>query len=125
MEIKPIKTAHDYTIALEEISSLFDAPLGSAEGDKLDILVTLIEAYEQKHFPIEAPDPVEAIKFRMDQLGFSNKDLEPIFGSRGRVSEILNRKRKLTLEMIRKLHTILHIPSDSLIGEYPMNSSHT
>lgn len=120
MEIKPIKTDADYKEALQEIEKIFDAAYGSQEGDKLDILVTLVEVYEEKHFPIDAPDPVEAIKFRMEQLGFKNKDLEPILGSRGRVSEILNKKRRLTLDMIRGLHKTLNIPSDSLISDYPI-----
>lgn len=120
MDITPIKTEADYKAALARIDALFDAQNGTEEGDVLDILVTLVEAYEERHFPIQLPNPIDAIYFRMEQLGYSNKDLEPILGGRGRVSEILNRKRKLTLAMIRRLHSILHIPYDSLISDYPL-----
>jgi HTH-type transcriptional regulator/antitoxin HigA len=122
MEIKPIKTESDYQSALIEIEKLFDAAYGSVDGDKLDILVTLVQSYEEKYFPIDSTDPIEAIKFRMEQLNFRNKDLEPLLGTRGRVSEILNIKRRLTLEMIRMLHNTLHIPSSVLIAEYPLSN---
>lgn len=115
MEIRPIKTEQDYDAALEEVEALWGAEADSPEGDKLDVLITLIEAYEAKHHPIDPPDPVEAILFRMEQAGLQRKDLEPYIGHSGRVSEVLNHKRPLTLEMIRKLWTGLHIPLESLI----------
>ena len=119
MDIRPIRTEEDYKAALGEVSVLMggDPALGCAEGDRLDILVTLVQAYEARHFPIAAPDPVEAIKFRMDQSGMSVKDLEPLIGKRNRVYEVLNRKRPLTLAMIRRLHQKLGIPADALIAE--------
>lgn len=119
MEIRPIHTDADYKAALKEISFLMDSDpdLGTPEGDRLDILVTLVQAYEARHVPITAPDPVEAIKFRMDQSGLSVKDLEPLIGRSNRVYEVLNRKRPLTLAMIRKLHKGLGIPADVLIAE--------
>ena len=119
MEIRPVRTKADYKAALEEISTLMDsdpAP-GTPEGDRLDILATLVQAYEARHVPITAPDPVEAIKFRMDQGGLSVKDLEPMIGNSNRVYEILNRKRPLTLAMIRRLHQGLGIPAEVLIAE--------
>lgn len=117
MEIKPIRTEADYQAALGEIEPYFDnePALGSAESDRFEILATLIEAYEAKHFPVEAPDPVEAIKFRMEQGGLTPKDLVPAIGRLNRVYEILNRKRSLTLNMIWKLHEMFGIPADSLI----------
>lgn len=115
MQIKPIKTDEDHSVALAEIEQLWDAPPGSEEADRLDVLVTLVEAYETKHQPILPPDPVEAILFRMDQLGMTRRDLIPYFGTRGRVSEILNRTRGLSLSMIRRLHEGLGIPADVLI----------
>ena len=115
MEIRPIKTEQDYDAALAEVESLWGAEADTPEGDKLDVLITLIEAYEAKHHPIAPPDPVEAILFRMEQAGLQRKDLEPYIGHSGRVSEVLNHKRPLTLEMIRKLWTGLHIPLESLI----------
>ena len=117
MEIKPIKTERDYKNALKEIESLFDAKFGTAAGDHLDVLTTLVEAYEAKHFSIDAPDPIEAIYFAMEQQGLNRKDLEQYIGGRARVSEVLNRKRALTLPMIRKLHQSLGIPADVLIQE--------
>ncbi len=119
MDIHPIRTETDYKITLKEISALMNADpeLGTPEGDRLDILVTLVQAYERKHVPVAAPDPVEAIKFRMDQNGLSIKDLEPIIGKSNRVYEVLNRKRPLTLAMIRRLHRKLGIPADVLIAE--------
>lgn len=118
MTLKLIKTKKDYEHALKRLEVIFDARPGTKEGDELDILALLIEKYEQEHFPIEAPDPIEAIKFRMEQMGYKQKDLENIIGYKGRVSEILNRKRKLTLEMIRKIHETLQIPTDVLLQEY-------
>ncbi|MDX2002676.1 MAG: transcriptional regulator [Chitinophagales bacterium] len=118
MEIKLIKTENDYQQALKRLEGIFDAKKGSKEGDELEILSLLIEKYEDEHYPIDAPDPIEAIKFRMEQNGYEPKDLEKIIGSRGRVSEILNKKRKLTLEMIRKLHNQWHIPTDVLVQPY-------
>ena len=117
MEIKPIKNERDYRRALKEIDRLMNARLNTAEGDRLDILVTLVEAWEEKHWPIDLPDPVEAILFAMDQQGLSRRDLEPFIGSRARVAEVLNHKRPLTLPMIRRLHQGLGIPAEVLIGE--------
>lgn len=117
MEISIIKTKRDYEKALEEIDGLLDAPANSEDSEKLEILSILVEDYENKNFPIEAPDPIEAINFRMDQMGLARKDLEDSIGSRGRVSEILNKKRSLTLPMIRKLGKLLNIPGDILIQD--------
>lgn len=116
LRIRPIKTERDYEQALARINQLMDAKTGTEAGDELDVLVTLAEAYESKHHPIHPPDPIEAIKFRMEQMGLTRKDLEPIIGGRGRVSEVLSRRRSLSLEMIRRLHAELHIPLESLIG---------
>jgi HTH-type transcriptional regulator/antitoxin HigA len=116
MDIRPIKTEADYERALGEIERLWGAAANTPKGDKLDILLTLVEAYEQAHYPMDPPDPVEAIKFRMEQMGLTRKDLEPYLGKRGRVAEVLNRQRKLSLSMIRRLHRHLHIPLESLIG---------
>ena len=116
MDIHPIKTAADYDRGLADIERLWGAAENTSQGDKLDILLTLVEAYEQAHYPIDPPDPVEAIKFRMEQMGLSRKDLEPYIGKRGRVAEVLNHQRSLSLNMIRRLHTHLHIPLESLIG---------
>ena len=118
MNIHPIRTKSDYKRALREVSAYFnDEPEpGSEDGDRFEILTTLVEAYEAKHFPIEAPDPIEAIRFRMEQGGLSVKDLVPSIGQPNRVYEVLNRKRGLTLEMIRNLHRNLGIPAESLIG---------
>lgn len=115
MDIKPIKTDADYRAALKEIESLMMAGPDTPEGEKLDILVTLVEAYEHKHYPLDLPDPVEAIKFEMEQKGLTVKDLEPMIGKSNRVYEILNRKRSLTLKMIWKLNQELGIPAESLI----------
>lgn len=115
MHIKPIKTNADYRATLAEIEGLMSAKLNTPEGDRLDVLVTLVEAYESKHFPIDLPDPVEAIKFRMEQAGLTAKDLEPYIGRSNRVYEILNRKRPLTLAMIWRLNQGLGIPAESLI----------
>ena len=115
MEIKPIKTKAAYRAALKEIDSLMLARPNTAEGDRLDVLVTLVEAYERKHFPMDLPDPVEAIKFCMEQRALTPKDLVPMVGGLNRVYEILNRKRPLTLRMIWRLHQGLGIPAESLI----------
>lgn len=116
MTIVPIKSQREYERALRRIEALMDATPGTKAGDELDVLTTLVEAYEAKHYAICPSDPIEAIKFRMDQLGMTRKDLEILLGGRGRVSEILTRKRTLSLEMIRRLHRTLHIPLESLIG---------
>ncbi len=115
MDIKPIKTDADYRAALKEIESLMMATPDTAAGEKLDVMVTLIEAYEAKHFPMDLPDPVAAIKFEMERKGLTVKDLEPMIGKSNRVYEILNHKRSLTLKMIWKLHEGLGIPAESLI----------
>ena len=115
MNIKPIRTEADYQATLKEIESLMGAELDSPEGEKLDVLTTLVEAYEFKHYPMELPDPVAAIKFEMERSGLTVKDLEPMIGKSNRVYEILNHKRSLTLKMIRKLHEELGIPVESLI----------
>lgn len=117
MNIKPIKTDADYRAALQEIEMLMMAESSTPEGEKLDVLVTLIEAYERKQFPLDLPDPVEAIKFEMEQKGLTVRDLEPMIGKSNRVYEILNRKRSLTLKMIWKLHQGLGIPAESLIKQ--------
>ena len=115
MNIFPIRTENDYDAALKRIDQLMNAELGTPEGDELDILVTLVEAYEAKHYPIPSCDPIEAIKFRMEQMGLEAKDLTPIIGSRSKVSEVLNRKRQLSIAMIRNLNAQLHLPFESLI----------
>lgn len=117
MDIRPIRTQADYRATMREISAYFDNEPnpGTPDGDRFDILLTLAEAYETRHFPVDLPDPVEAIKFRMEQGDLTPKDLEPMIGRMNRVYEILNRKRPLTLAMIRKLHTGLGIPAESLI----------
>ncbi|WP_322996085.1 transcriptional regulator [Castellaniella sp.] len=117
MEIRPIRTDADYKAALKVISRLMehDPDIGTSDGDRLDVLTTLVQAYEAKNFPIDLPDPVEAIKFRMEQGGLTPKDLEPMIGQRNRVYEILNHKRSLTLPMIWRLHKGLGIPAENLI----------
>jgi HTH-type transcriptional regulator/antitoxin HigA len=115
MDIKPIKTKADYRAALKEIEGLMAAGANTREGERLDVLVTLVEAYERKHFPMELPDPIEAIKFRMESLGLKPKDLQPMIGGLNRVYEVLNRTRPLTLAMIRRLHEGLGIPAECLI----------
>jgi len=115
MNIKPIRSEADYQDALNEVECLMHAKADSPEGEKLDVLVTLIEAYEAKHFPMELPDPIEAIKFEMERQGLTVKDLEPMIGKSNRVYEILNYKRSLTLSMIWKLNQNLGIPAESLI----------
>lgn len=118
MEIKPIKTEQDYQNALLRLEQIFDATKGTRSGDELEVLSILIDKYENEQFIIEFPDPIEAIKFRMEQLGLKQKDLVEEMGLKSRVSEILNRKRKLTLDMIRKIHQALNIPTEVLIQEY-------
>jgi HTH-type transcriptional regulator/antitoxin HigA len=118
MTIKPIKTEKDYQDALKRLDILFDAKKGTSEGDELEILSILIDKYENEKFPIGFPDPIEAIKFRMEQMGYNQNDLAKVVGLKSRASEILNKKRKLTLEMIRQLHDILKIPTEVLIQAY-------
>jgi HTH-type transcriptional regulator / antitoxin HigA len=118
MEIRPIRTEADYQHALKEIERLFEAVPNTPEFDRLDILSTLVEAYEQVAYPIDLPDPIEAIQYYMEVRGWSRRELESCLGSRARVSEILSRKRSLTLEMIRKLHEQLGIPAELLIRPY-------
>jgi HTH-type transcriptional regulator/antitoxin HigA len=118
MNINLIKTESDYNQALERLEVIFDAKKGTQEGDELELLGILIDQYENEKFPIDLPDPIEAIKFRMEQMGYTQNDLARIIGFKSRASEILNRKRKLSLEMIRQLHTSLNIPTDVLIQTY-------
>lgn len=118
MEIKAIKTEQDYNQALERLNKIFHAEVDSLEGDEAEILSILIEKYEEKNYPIGMPDPIEAIKFRMEQMNMKQKDLAEIVGFTSRVSEILNKKRKLTLSMIRKLSVTLHIPTEVLVQDY-------
>jgi HTH-type transcriptional regulator / antitoxin HigA len=115
MEIKPIRTKADYRAALKEIEGLMPAEADTPEGERLDVLVTLVEAYEKRRYPLDLPDPVEAIKFRMEQQGLTPKDMVPMIGRINRVYEVLNRRRPLTLAMIQRLHTQLGIPAESLI----------
>ena len=114
-EVKPIRTESDHLAALAEIERLWGAPSGTPEGDRLDVLATLIDAFESEHHPIDPPDPIEAIKFRMEQQGLSRKDLEEILGTRTRVAEVLNRRRGLSINMIRRLHDRLGISAEILI----------
>jgi HTH-type transcriptional regulator/antitoxin HigA len=118
MNINLIKTEDDYNQALERLELIFDAKKGTEEGDELELLGILIDQYENDHFPIDLPDPIEAIKFRMEQMGYNQNDLAKIIGFKSRASEILNRKRKLSLEMIRQIHTSLNIPTEVLIQTY-------
>ena len=120
MDIKPIRTQRDYKTALAEIERLFDAKPGTPDGDRLDVLATLVEVYEQEHYPVLPPDPVEAIRYFMESRGLSRKDLEPYLGSRAKVSEVLNRRRPLSIEMIRRLHEGLGIPAEVLILPYDL-----
>jgi HTH-type transcriptional regulator/antitoxin HigA len=122
MDITPIRSEADYESALERIEEIWDAESGTPESDELDVLSILVEDYEEKHYPIPPPDPIEAIKFRMEQMGMTRKDLEPYLGSRGRVAEVLNRKRGLSIEMIRNLSQGLGISADVLVGQYPLES---
>jgi HTH-type transcriptional regulator/antitoxin HigA len=118
MKLKPIRTEEEYDRALKRLEKIFDSEPETKEGDELEVLALLIEAYEDKHYPIGPPDPIEAIKFRMEQMGLKQKDLGIILGHKSRASEILNRKRKLTLEMIRKINRELKIPTEVLVQEY-------
>lgn len=123
MNVRPIKSEADYRAALAEIEQLFDSSPGTREGDRLEVLTTLVEAYEKRHYSVPAPDPIEAIKYHMESRGLSRGDLEPYIGSRARIAEILNRKRPLSLEMIRRLHNGLGIPAETLIQPYPLARS--
>jgi len=115
IEVRPIRTKRDYEAALKEVERLWGAKAGTSEGDRLDVLATLIDAYETEHYPLDPPDPVEAIKFRMEQQGLTRRDLEEIIGTRTRIAEVLNRKRGLSIAMIRRLHERLGISADVLI----------
>jgi HTH-type transcriptional regulator/antitoxin HigA len=115
MEIKPIRTERDYERALREVERLMDAKPGNAEDDRLDVLATLVDAYESKHFPIDPPDPIEAIRFRLEQQGLDTRALVGVIGGRSRVYEVMNGKRALSLEMIRRLHERFGIPAEVLI----------
>ena len=123
MEIRPIRTDEEYRAALMEIERLWNFGPGSAEGDYVEVLATLVEAHEGKHHPVPAPDPIAAIEFMMEQKGLTRRDLEPAIGSRGRVSEVLNRKRPLTLPMVRALSALLDIPTDVLVQAYDTQSA--
>ena len=116
MKIHPVKTSHDHKRALQRIDSLMDAEPDTEDGEELDVLVTLVETFENEHFPIGVPDPVAALLFRMDQTGMDGKALEPFLGGRGRVSKVLNRKRSLSMTQIRKLHEGLNNPFENLMG---------
>ncbi len=118
MKIAPIRNEKDYQNALKRLELIFDAKKGTEQGDELEILSILIDRYENENFPIGMPDPIEAIKFRMEQMGMKQKDLAEVVGFKSRVSEILSKKRKLTLDMIRKLNTTLHIPTEVLVQDY-------
>lgn len=117
MQIKPIRNNTDYRAALRTVETLMSAKAGTREGETLDVMTTLVEAYERQHFPMDLPDAVDAIKFRMEQQGLTVKDLEPLIGRSNRVYEVLNRKRALTLVMIRRLHESLGIPAESLLRQ--------
>lgn len=125
MDIRPIRTESDYSAALARIEGLMNARPGTSEGDRLDVLVTLVEAWEREHYPMDFPDPVEAIRFRMEQQGLTVDDLVPVIGRRNRVYEVLARKRPLTLRMIEGLHEMLGIPAESLLrqGARPVDRS--
>ena len=118
MKIKVIKTQRDYNQALKRLEAIFDADATTPKGDEAEVLSILIEKYEDEHYSIEAPDPIEAIKFRMEQMNLDNDDLAKVIGYKSRVSEIFNRKRKLSLKMIRNLHDKLKIPYESLLSDY-------
>jgi len=120
MELKPIKTETDYRKALMRLEIIFDAPINSKNGDEAEILSLLIENYENENYPIEAPDPIEAIKIRMEELNIRQKDLVGIIGGKSRVSEILNRKKRLTVDMIREFERILHISASVLVNNYQL-----
>ena len=123
MNIKPIKTENDYDLALQEIESLFGTPSGSEDSDRLEVLVTLVQAYEAENHPIGPPDPIAAIEYEMEKRGLSRKDLEAVIGSSGRVSEVLNRQRPLTVSMIKRLYHAYQIRPEILIADYPVNRS--
>lgn len=123
LKVRPIKSEEDYEAALGEIEKLWDAKPETPNGDMLDILSTLVEKYEEEHFPIEAPNPIEAIKFRMEQLGINKARLGEIIGGRNRATEILNKERRLTVSMIRSLNKELSIPAESLIQEYRLKKN--
>jgi HTH-type transcriptional regulator / antitoxin HigA len=123
MNMKPIKTEADYNAALQEIEQLFDAQPGSENADRLEVLVTLVKVYEDEHYPIPAPDPIEFLNYFMESRGLQRSDIEPYIGSRARVSEILNRKRPLTLNMIQRLSIGLNIPASALIQAYELATS--
>ena len=120
MDIKPLKTEKDYEKAMERLEVIFDAPANSKEGDEAEILSVLIDSYENEHYPIEAPDPIEAIKIRMEEMDLKQKDLVGIIGGKSRVSEVLNKKKKLTVDMIRELERMLHIPASLLVNNYQL-----
>jgi len=122
MNIKPIKSLADYKLALLRLEEIFDAPVGTTESDEADILGLMVDEFEKTHYPIEAPDPIEAIKIRMEELQLKQVDLVGVIGSKSRVSEVLNRKRKLTVEMIRNLARHLNLSPDLLISDYPLAS---
>ena len=120
MELKPIRTKAEYKAALREIEVLFDAPAKTAEADRLEVLVMLVEKYEARHYPVTAPDPIDFLNYAMEARGLTRKDLEPYIGSRGRVAEVLNRARPLTLAMIRRLAEGLKLPADVLVADYEL-----
>lgn len=120
MQIKPIKTVEDNREALARIEQLWDSEPNTPEGDELEVLATLVEAFEEAHFPIETPDPIEAIRFRMEQQGLEDKDLVVFLGQRSRVTEVMNRQRRLSISMIRKLNEGLRIPLDCLVKDYQL-----
>ena len=120
MNVSPIKTEQDYVNALNRIEALWEAASNTPEGDEFEVLATLIHVYENENFPIDAPTPIEAIKFRMEQQGLEDADLVPMIGQRSKVSEVLNKKRKLSITMIRKLNKMLKIPLESLIKDYDL-----
>ena len=121
MDIRPIRNENDYEHALAQIEALFDAQSNTEEGDALEVLTTLVEVYEAQKYPIDPPDPIEAIIYHIESRGLTRRDIEPYIGNRARVSEVLNRRRSLTLEMIRKLHDGLGISAETLIQPYPLN----
>ena len=123
MEIKPIRKQRDYKAALAEIERVFEAKPGTPDGDRLEVLATLVEVYEERHHPVPPPDPVDAILYFMESRGLSRKDLEPYLGSRAKVSEVLNRKRPLSIDMIRRLHAGLGIPAEVLIRPYEVQAA--
>jgi len=125
MEIKPIKTEKDYDRALERLELIFDASPNSKEGDEAEILSLLIENFENKHYPIDSPDPIEAIKIRMEEMNLKQKDLVGVIGGKSRVSEILNKKKRLTVHMIRELERVLHISASVLVNNYQLTNKTT